>query len=240
MRYGVVSLPVLTPTRARRLPFRRSHKRERHDEKEPKASPRPAALGGQGKPAKGNFDRRRAASAAAHRSASCVRSRALVSVPRMRTAIVSTYTPRACGIGAFAADLRRTLLGVPGDGRPTSSRSGSGSGRRRCTPSTAGCSSTTASSTVAGAVYRVGLALLDLDEPTRVVRRLPSWILAPVASYERTGDVPNVIFPCGPLHAPQPRLCACTTARRTAPSASLPPGSTVALRGARRPCRRLS
>jgi len=30
----------------------------------------------------------------------------------VRTAIVSTYPPRACGIGAFAADLRATLLGA--------------------------------------------------------------------------------------------------------------------------------
>ncbi len=32
----------------------------------------------------------------------------------MRTAIVSTYPPRACGIGTFASDLRGTLLGVAG------------------------------------------------------------------------------------------------------------------------------
>jgi beta-1,2-mannobiose phosphorylase / 1,2-beta-oligomannan phosphorylase len=54
--------------------------------------------------------------------------------------------------------------------------------------------------TVSGQVYRVGLALLELDEPTRVLRRLPNWIFAPLASYERTGDVPNVVFPCGLLH----------------------------------------
>jgi beta-1,2-mannobiose phosphorylase / 1,2-beta-oligomannan phosphorylase len=54
--------------------------------------------------------------------------------------------------------------------------------------------------TVSGEVYRVGLALLDLDEPTRVVRRLPTWVFAPLAPYERTGDVPNVVFPCGLVH----------------------------------------
>lgn len=54
--------------------------------------------------------------------------------------------------------------------------------------------------TIAGDIYRVGLALLDLDEPTRVLHRLPTWILGPVAPYERTGDVPNVVFPCGVIH----------------------------------------
>jgi beta-1,2-mannobiose phosphorylase / 1,2-beta-oligomannan phosphorylase len=54
--------------------------------------------------------------------------------------------------------------------------------------------------TVAGEIYRVGLALLDIDEPARVLRRLPDWVLAPVESHERTGDVPNVVFPCGLLH----------------------------------------
>jgi predicted GH43/DUF377 family glycosyl hydrolase len=54
--------------------------------------------------------------------------------------------------------------------------------------------------TVAGDIYRVGLALLDLDEPTHVLHRLSDWIMAPLAPYERTGDVPNVVFPCGLLH----------------------------------------
>ena len=33
---------------------------------------------------------------------------------------------------------------------------------------------------VGGSIYRVGLALLDLDEPTRVLHRLPEWILGPL------------------------------------------------------------
>lgn len=54
--------------------------------------------------------------------------------------------------------------------------------------------------TVGGAIYRVGLALLDLDEPTRVIRRTDEWVLTPSAPYERQGDVPNAIFPCGLIH----------------------------------------
>ena len=54
--------------------------------------------------------------------------------------------------------------------------------------------------TVAGALYRVGLALLDLDDPSRVIRRCDEWVLGPRAPYELTGDVPGVVFPCGMVH----------------------------------------
>jgi predicted GH43/DUF377 family glycosyl hydrolase len=51
--------------------------------------------------------------------------------------------------------------------------------------------------TPAGALYRVGLALLDLEDPSRVLRRGDEWVAGPCAMYEVTGDIPNVVFPCG-------------------------------------------
>ena len=51
--------------------------------------------------------------------------------------------------------------------------------------------------TVSGAIYRLGLALLDRDDPTIVLARGNEWVLAPHTPYERSGDVPDVIFPCG-------------------------------------------
>jgi predicted GH43/DUF377 family glycosyl hydrolase len=54
--------------------------------------------------------------------------------------------------------------------------------------------------TVAGALYRAGLALLDLDDPSRVLRRCSEWVLGPTEDYELTGDVPGVVFPCGLIH----------------------------------------
>jgi len=51
--------------------------------------------------------------------------------------------------------------------------------------------------TAAGALYRVGIALLDLSDPTRVLARTDEWVFGPEAHYERTGDVPGVVFPCG-------------------------------------------
>ncbi|HPP75462.1 MAG TPA: glycosidase [Armatimonadota bacterium] len=45
--------------------------------------------------------------------------------------------------------------------------------------------------------YRVGLALLDLEDPRRLIARLPYWALGPYEPYEVAGAVPNVVFPCG-------------------------------------------
>ena len=50
-----------------------------------------------------------------------------------------------------------------------------------------------------GFVYSIGAALLDLDEPWKIVARGRDYLLAPHASYERVGDVPNVVFPCAAL-----------------------------------------
>lgn len=51
--------------------------------------------------------------------------------------------------------------------------------------------------TVAGGLYRAGLALLDLERPWRVLHRSDEWVLSPQAPFEVSGDVPNVVFPCG-------------------------------------------
>jgi beta-1,4-mannooligosaccharide/beta-1,4-mannosyl-N-acetylglucosamine phosphorylase len=50
-----------------------------------------------------------------------------------------------------------------------------------------------------GFVYAMGAALLDLDEPWRVVARGSRYLLAPHVPYEQVGDVPNVVFPCAAL-----------------------------------------
>ena len=39
--------------------------------------------------------------------------------------------------------------------------------------------------------------MLDLEDPTRVIARTDDWQLGPETDYERTGDVPNVVFPSG-------------------------------------------
>ena len=46
-------------------------------------------------------------------------------------------------------------------------------------------------------VYRAGAALLDLENPRRVIARTSEPILEPEEDYERIGVVPNVVFPEG-------------------------------------------
>lgn len=54
--------------------------------------------------------------------------------------------------------------------------------------------------TVGGAIYRLGIALLDLENPARVLKRSDEWIFGPHEYYERDGDVDDVVFPCGWVH----------------------------------------
>ena len=51
--------------------------------------------------------------------------------------------------------------------------------------------------TASGSIYRLGLALLDIENPTKIIRRTEEWIFGPKAHYEREGDVDDVVFPCG-------------------------------------------
>jgi len=54
-----------------------------------------------------------------------------------------------------------------------------------------------------GFVYSFGAALLDKDEPWKVLYRSKSYLLHPTTDYENVGDVPNVAFPCASLHDPE-------------------------------------
>jgi predicted GH43/DUF377 family glycosyl hydrolase len=51
--------------------------------------------------------------------------------------------------------------------------------------------------TMAGAVYRLGVALHDLEDPSKIIGVADDWILQPEAPWEITGYVSNVVFTCG-------------------------------------------
>lgn len=53
-----------------------------------------------------------------------------------------------------------------------------------------------------GCIYRLGLALFDLNQPELCLKRGNEWIFAPEEPYEKNGDVGNVVFPCGYTIAP--------------------------------------
>jgi beta-1,4-mannooligosaccharide/beta-1,4-mannosyl-N-acetylglucosamine phosphorylase len=50
-----------------------------------------------------------------------------------------------------------------------------------------------------GFVYSFGAALLDLDEPWKVIARSRDYLISPQKQYEQVGDVQNVTFPCAAL-----------------------------------------
>jgi len=45
-------------------------------------------------------------------------------------------------------------------------------------------------------IYRQSVALLDLEDPTRVINRPQGFIMEPAEPWEIKGDVPNVVFSC--------------------------------------------
>ena len=58
-----------------------------------------------------------------------------------------------------------------------------------------------------GFEYSFGAALLDLDQPWKVLYRTAPYLLGPSELYERVGDTANVVFPCAALcDAPSGRI----------------------------------
>ena len=53
--------------------------------------------------------------------------------------------------------------------------------------------------TCSGYVYSMGGALLDRDDPSKVLHRSENYLLTPEKEYECVGFVPNVVFPCSTL-----------------------------------------
>lgn len=51
-----------------------------------------------------------------------------------------------------------------------------------------------------GFVYSMGAALLDIDEPWKVLYRTEPYLLSPQKLYEYVGDTPNVVFPSAALY----------------------------------------
>ncbi len=58
------------------------------------------------------------------------------------------------------------------------------------------------SGTCNGYVYSIGGAILDIDNPSKVLYRCANWLLTPEKWYEERGFVPNVTFPCATLQDP--------------------------------------
>ena len=51
-------------------------------------------------------------------------------------------------------------------------------------------------------VYTLGIALLDIADPSRVISRQKEAILESELYWEKEGCVPNVVFSCGQIETP--------------------------------------
>lgn len=60
--------------------------------------------------------------------------------------------------------------------------------------------------TAAGALYRLGVVLLDLEQPWKVIGRADEAILSPALPMDFHGNVANVVFTCGAILEPDGEL----------------------------------
>lgn len=56
------------------------------------------------------------------------------------------------------------------------------------------------SGTCNGLVYSYGAAILDINDPSNVLYRTRDYLITPEKTYETTGFVPNVVFPCANIY----------------------------------------
>ena len=53
--------------------------------------------------------------------------------------------------------------------------------------------------TCSGFIYSIGAAILDKNDPSKVIHRCQNFLLTPEEEYEERGFVPSVVFPCAAL-----------------------------------------
>jgi predicted GH43/DUF377 family glycosyl hydrolase len=56
--------------------------------------------------------------------------------------------------------------------------------------------------TMDGAIYRLGVALHELSDPSKIIGIADSWILSPKDPWEISGYVSNIVFTCGAVPEP--------------------------------------
>src|SRR5205823_12371567 len=56
--------------------------------------------------------------------------------------------------------------------------------------------------TMDGSVYRLGVALHELADPSKIIAVADDWILQPEDQWEMVGYVHNVVFTCGAIPEP--------------------------------------